>query len=51
MYGHLGANGTGARVAVRLQESMAAQPGRLPVRYDAARAHWFDAASGLRVEG
>ncbi len=51
VYGHLGANGTGARVAVRLQESMAAQPGRLPVRYDAARAHWFDAASGLRVEG
>jgi sn-glycerol 3-phosphate transport system ATP-binding protein len=50
VYGHLGANGTGARVAVRLQESMEARPGRLPVRYDSARAHWFDAASGLRVE-
>src|SRR5262245_56093943 len=50
VYGHLGANGTGARVAVRLSESMEARPGRLPVRYHAARAHWFDAASGLRVE-
>ena len=51
VYGHLGSNGAGARVAVRLGESVAVRPGRLPVRYDPARAHWFDAATGLRVEG
>jgi sn-glycerol 3-phosphate transport system ATP-binding protein len=51
VYGQLGSNGAGARVAVRLGESAAVRPGRLPVRYDTARAHWFDAATGLRVEG
>jgi sn-glycerol 3-phosphate transport system ATP-binding protein len=49
VYGHLGSNGAGARVAVRLDEAAAARPGRLPVRYDPARAHWFDPASGQRV--
>ncbi|MBI4986008.1 MAG: sn-glycerol-3-phosphate import ATP-binding protein UgpC [Rhodocyclales bacterium] len=51
VYGHIGANGTGARVAVRLHESFAAQTGRLPVRYAKAREHCFDAASGLRIDG
>ena len=50
VYGHLGANGAGARVAVRLDESAEARPGRLPVRYAPGRAHWFDPASGRRVE-
>ncbi|MGE5792446.1 MAG: sn-glycerol-3-phosphate import ATP-binding protein UgpC [Bacteroidota bacterium] len=50
VYGHLGANGTGARVAVRLHESVEVRTGRLPVRYAPRRAHWFDAASGRRIE-
>jgi sn-glycerol 3-phosphate transport system ATP-binding protein len=51
VYGHLGANGTGARIAVRLHQSMTARPGQLAVRYDPAQAHWFDPASGKRIEG
>ena len=50
VYGHLGANGTGARVAVRLHQSVDARTGHLPVRYDPAQAHYFDPASGLRIE-
>jgi sn-glycerol 3-phosphate transport system ATP-binding protein len=50
VYGHLGANGTGARVAVRLHESVEVRTGRLPVRYAPRRAHWFDPASGRRIE-
>jgi sn-glycerol 3-phosphate transport system ATP-binding protein len=50
VYGHLGANGGGARVAVRLHESVDARTGRLAVRYAAARAHYFDAESGKRIE-
>jgi len=51
VYGHLGANGAGARVAVRLHQSVDARVGRLPVRYDPAQVHWFDPASGKRIEG
>ena len=50
VYGHLGANGTGARVAVRLHQSVDARTGHLPVRYDPRHAHWFDPASGQRME-
>ena len=50
VYGHLGANGAGARIAVRLHQSVDARTGRLPVRYDPAHAHWFDASSGRRLE-
>jgi hypothetical protein len=25
--------------------------GTLPLRFDAANAHWFDASSGKRIEG
>jgi sn-glycerol 3-phosphate transport system ATP-binding protein len=50
VYGHLGENSSGARVAVRLHESFDARTGRLAVRYDPARAHYFDPASGKRIE-
>src|SRR5512145_1138938 len=50
VYGHLGGNGAGARVAVRLHQSMTAQTGHLPVRYDAAQTHYFDPQSGKRIE-
>ena len=50
VYGHLGANGTGARVAVRLHQSVDARTGHLPVRYDSGHAHYFDPASGQRIE-
>ncbi|HXF46852.1 MAG TPA: sn-glycerol-3-phosphate import ATP-binding protein UgpC [Burkholderiaceae bacterium] len=49
VYGHIGdANGT--RVAARLHASLPAQTGRLALRYDPANAHWFDPASGRRLE-
>jgi sn-glycerol 3-phosphate transport system ATP-binding protein len=50
VYGHIGAERTGARVAVRLHQSVDARTGHLPVRYDPARAHYFDPASGKRIE-
>jgi sn-glycerol 3-phosphate transport system ATP-binding protein len=50
VYGHLGANGAGARVAVRLHESVDARTGRLSVRYAPSRAHYFDPATGKRIE-
>ena len=48
VYGHLG--GDGVRVAARLHASLDTRTGRLPLRYDPAQAHWFDAASGARIE-
>jgi sn-glycerol 3-phosphate transport system ATP-binding protein len=51
VYGHLEANHTGARVAVRLHQSVHARIGPLPVRYDAtAHTHYFDPASGQRID-
>ena len=50
VYGHIGAERTGARVAVRLHQSVDARTGHLPVRYDPARAHYFEPASGKRIE-
>jgi sn-glycerol 3-phosphate transport system ATP-binding protein len=50
VYGHLGENGSGARVAVRLHQSFAAQTGKLPVRHDSAHEHHFDAATGKRID-
>jgi len=49
VYGHTGTNGAGARVAVRLHQSVTAQTGHLPVRYDPAQAHYFDPQSGQRL--
>jgi sn-glycerol 3-phosphate transport system ATP-binding protein len=49
VYGHIGdANGT--RVAARLHASLDARAGKLPLRYDLAQVHWFDPASGRRLE-
>jgi sn-glycerol 3-phosphate transport system ATP-binding protein len=50
VYGHTGTNGAGARVAVRLHQSMTAQTGKLPVRYDLAQVHYFDPQSGKRID-
>ncbi|MDP2809205.1 MAG: ATP-binding cassette domain-containing protein, partial [Rhodocyclaceae bacterium] len=50
VYGHLGEGSTGARLAVRLHQSFAAHTGKLALRYDRAQEHYFDAASGLRIE-
>ncbi len=49
VYGHLGGNGTGARVAVRLHQSVDARTGHLPVRYNPSNAHYFDAKTGQRI--
>ncbi len=48
VYGHLAG---GARLAARLQASMDARVGRLALRYDPARVHYFDAESGARIDG
>ena len=48
VYGHVGKNGT--RVAARLHASMDARVGRLPLRYDPDKAHYFDPQSGARIE-
>jgi sn-glycerol 3-phosphate transport system ATP-binding protein len=37
------------RIVVRLPASRRIAEGRLPLRFDPARAHWFDAASGARL--
>jgi sn-glycerol 3-phosphate transport system ATP-binding protein len=49
VYGHLESH-AGARLAVRLHSSMEARVGKLPLRYDPARVHYFDPASGARLE-
>ena len=49
VYGHLAANG-GARIAARLHSSVDARAGSLPLRFDPARAHYFDRASGARID-
>jgi sn-glycerol 3-phosphate transport system ATP-binding protein len=48
VYGHLESHG-GARLAARLHSSMEARVGKLSLRYDPARVHYFDAASGARI--
>ena len=48
VYGHVGADG--ARVAARLQSSMEARAGKLALRYDRSRAHYFDPSSGARID-
>ena len=47
VYGHL--DGQGTRIAARLPASVAPQAGRLPLRYRASDAHYFDAGSGQRL--
>jgi sn-glycerol 3-phosphate transport system ATP-binding protein len=50
VYGHLGANRQGARVAARLHTSVVAKEGRLPLRFAAEHMHVFDPDSGKRLE-
>ena len=50
VYGHLG-GADKTRVAARLHSSVDARTGKLPLRYDPGKAHWFDPASGQRIEG
>jgi sn-glycerol 3-phosphate transport system ATP-binding protein len=50
VYGHIG-DGDSARVAARLPADAKAAAGKLPVRYAQANVHWFDPASGKRIEG
>ena len=47
VYGHLAG---GARIVARLHGSMQAAVGRLPLRYQRAHVHYFDAASGARID-
>jgi sn-glycerol 3-phosphate transport system ATP-binding protein len=46
VHGHLP---QGTRIAVRLNASFDARAGKLPLRYEAAQAHYFDAQSGARL--
>ena len=53
VYGHVGPAGTisgDTRIAARLHSSMDARTGRLPLRYQTAHAHYFDAESGARID-
>ena len=49
VYGQVAAEGS-ARIAARLPSSAAARTGRLPLRYNPAMAHYFDPASGHRID-
>ncbi len=49
VYGHLGAK-SDARVAARMHSSMDARAGKLPLRYDPSRVHYFDPESGKRID-
>ena len=48
VYGHLSSSG-GARIAARLDSSLDARAGKLPLCYSAAHAHYFDAQTGARL--
>ena len=50
VYGHLGADQRGARIAARLHTSVVARAGRLPLRFAAGTMHLFDPDSGKRLE-
>jgi sn-glycerol 3-phosphate transport system ATP-binding protein len=51
VYGHLGTDESGARVAARLHTSVVAREGHLPLRFAAEHVHLFDPESGRRLEG
>ncbi len=50
VYGHLGANRQGARIAARLHTSIVAREGHLPLRFASEHMHLFDPVSGKRIE-
>ena len=49
VYGHLAAD-RGARIAARLHASLEARAGKLALRFDPSQAHYFDPASGARID-
>jgi sn-glycerol 3-phosphate transport system ATP-binding protein len=49
VYGHVG-DGDSARVAARLPADADARAGKLALRYAPQNVHWFDPASGKRIE-
>jgi sn-glycerol 3-phosphate transport system ATP-binding protein len=49
VYGHIG-DKESARVAARLPADAKAQAGKLALRYAPQHVHWFDPASGKRIE-
>ncbi len=49
VYGHLGVKSE-ARIAARMHSSMDARAGKLPLRYDPSRVHYFDPESGKRID-
>jgi len=49
VYGHLGADKSGARIAARLHTSVVAKEGHLPLRFAAEHMHLFDPESGKRL--
>jgi sn-glycerol 3-phosphate transport system ATP-binding protein len=49
VYGHIG-NQESARIAARLPADSQVKHGQLPVRYLPQHEHWFDAATGKRIE-
>ena len=49
VYGHIG-DVESARIAARLPADAQAQAGKLSVRYAPQNAHWFDPASGKRID-
>ena len=48
VYGHLNPRRE-ARIAARLHSSFQPRAGKLPLRYDPANAHYFDAETGVRL--
>ena len=51
VYGHEGkGGGEAARIAARLPGEAAAKAGKLSLRYRQENVHWFDPASGKRIE-
>jgi sn-glycerol 3-phosphate transport system ATP-binding protein len=51
VYGHLGADKRGPRVAARLHTSVVAREGHLPLRFAPEHMHLFEPDSGKRIEG
>jgi sn-glycerol 3-phosphate transport system ATP-binding protein len=51
VYGHLGADRQGARVAARLHTSVVAKQGKLALRFAPEHMHLFDPDGGKRIEG
>ena len=50
VHGRLGPEHDAVRVAARLNSSFDARAGSLPLRYRPERAHYFDAATGTRID-